>query len=270
MGAADAPLSRRLELIHAGRAVRYAEAQARLVPESGAVSSPIGGGFAVYAGPSSPLNCATAVGLAGALQEPEFEELEAFYASRSEPTRVALSPLADATLHELVRQRRYFFVDFQNVYYRYLQAPLPQQTASANVRIVPCDAKQAELWITTTALGFAGDPAEVDAVRAIVAPTFHSEGAKCYLALIGAAVVGGAAMVFHDDGVELGGASTLPAWRRRGVQSALLDERLRDAIAAGAEIALVVTRPGGPAQRNIERCGFHLAYSVAILEQPSS
>ncbi len=47
----------------------------------------------------------------------------------------------------------------------------------------------------------------------------------------------------------MSGAATLPDFRRRGVQSALVARRLADAAAAGCELATVTTQPGSKSQR---------------------
>jgi len=55
---------------------------------------------------------------------------------------------------------------------------------------------------------------------------------------------------------QLCGAATLPAHRRRGVQSALLASRLHDAARQGCDIAVVTTQPGSKSQQNVQRQGF--------------
>lgn len=65
--------------------------------------------------------------------------------------------------------------------------------------------------------------------------------------------------------VELGGASTRPEFRRRGVQSALIAQRLQAAYAQGCRLAYAKTSPGSDSQRNLQRAGFELAYSKAVM-----
>ena len=67
------------------------------------------------------------------------------------------------------------------------------------------------------------------------------------------------------DGIS----ATAPAHRRRGVQTALLSARLADAAAAGCDIAVATTQPGSKSQQNVQRQGFDLLYTRAILvKQP--
>jgi len=52
------------------------------------------------------------------------------------------------------------------------------------------------------------------------------------------------------------GTATVPEFRGRGVQTALINRRLWEAASAGCEFAVVSTMPGGGSQRNTERRGF--------------
>ena len=73
-------------------------------------------------------------------------------------------------------------------------------------------------------------------------------------------------MRLDEAGVaQLAGAATLPAFRRRGVQRALLAARLAAARRAGCDLAVVTTQPGTQSQVNAERQGFRLLYARAIL-----
>ena len=57
--------------------------------------------------------------------------------------------------------------------------------------------------------------------------------------------------------------STMPEYRGRGIQAALLRARLADARKAGFDLASVAARPGDGSCRNIERARFSLAYTTA-------
>jgi GNAT superfamily N-acetyltransferase len=69
-----------------------------------------------------------------------------------------------------------------------------------------------------------------------------------------------------DGGLaQLCGAATLPAFRRRGIQAALLQRRIHDGAQAGCDLAVVTTQPGSKSQQNVSRQGFALLYARAIL-----
>ena len=95
-------------------------------------------------------------------------------------------------------------------------------------------------------------------------------GATPYLAYRDGIVAGGASMRMSGGVAQLTGAATAPAHRRRGVQTALLAARLGDAVGAGCDIAVVTTQPGSKSQQNVQRRGFHLLYTRAVLMKPPS
>ena len=81
----------------------------------------------------------------------------------------------------------------------------------------------------------------------------------------GGVVAGGASMRISEGVAQLAGAATAPAHRRRGVQTALLSARLADAARAGCDVAVVTTQPGSKSQQNVQRRGFQLLYTRAVL-----
>jgi N-acetylglutamate synthase-like GNAT family acetyltransferase len=93
-------------------------------------------------------------------------------------------------------------------------------------------------------------------------------GATPYLAYRDGIVAGGASMRMSEGVAQLTGAATAPAHRRRGVQTALLSARLADAARAGCDVAVVTTQPGSKSQQNVQRRGFHLLYTRAVLVKP--
>ena len=83
-------------------------------------------------------------------------------------------------------------------------------------------------------------------------------GFRRYCAWIDGQLVGTATLRLDDGLAQLCGAATLPAWRRRGVQTALLQRRLADAADAGSDLALMTTAPGTKSQENGPKQGFSL------------
>jgi len=63
------------------------------------------------------------------------------------------------------------------------------------------------------------------------------------------------------------GASTLPAFRNRGVQTALLKQRLARAAAENCDLAVCIAAPGSSSQRNVVRLGFSVLYTRVKFER---
>jgi ribosomal protein S18 acetylase RimI-like enzyme len=129
----------------------------------------------------------------------------------------------------------------------------------------------AEGFATPDVGGVGGDaiPA-ADEIRRWFALTMRVPGCRGYLARIGDAIVGGASLRLDDGVAQFSGAATLPQFRRRGVQTALLRARLADAALAGCNVAVVVTQPASKSQQNVQREGFALLYARQLLVKAAS
>ncbi len=78
-------------------------------------------------------------------------------------------------------------------------------------------------------------------------------------------LAGGGGLRLAEGVAQFAGAGTAPAYRRRGIQAALLAARLVDAAAAGCDVAVIVTQPASKSQQNAQRRGFDLLYTRAVL-----
>jgi GNAT superfamily N-acetyltransferase len=98
--------------------------------------------------------------------------------------------------------------------------------------------------------GVAGSAAE------LLAAEHRRPEVRGFLAYEDATAVGAAAYTVHGEVAVLGGASTLPAFRGRGVQTGLLTHRLHAAAAEGCDLAVATAAPGSVSESNLERSGF--------------
>ncbi len=269
--ALDVALSRRIELSEARAATHAAEALRRVRPGASAVL-PVAGGFAVYCGANSPVTQAVGLGLDGPVSDEEFARLEEFYRSRGEPIRVETSPLAQASLFTHFGERGYRATEFTNVMACLLRPDScpPNRYSSGNVRIARADPVHAELWALTVAQGFADTHPVTPELLEVMKLFALAPETEFYLAYLDGKVAGGATLALRDGIAGLFGASTLPAFRRRGVQTALLAARLRRAAEAGCEIAVSLAEPGSASQRNIVRQGLQVLYTRIKFEKDYS
>ena len=95
-------------------------------------------------------------------------------------------------------------------------------------------------------------------------------GVTALLALIDGEPVGAASVMTLSSTALLGGAATLPAFRRRGVQRALIAARLAVAAHAGCDLAVITADPGSSSGRNAERSGFQLVCNHVGMRAPAS
>jgi len=274
---ASVELARRIDAAEAHMLAAMVElARGRGTPDVEATA--LGGGIASYVRPGAPMNKVIGLGFDGPIDAAALAGVERRWRTRKEPLQVELSTLARCETAEQFTARGYQLRAFENV----LGAD-PAAAASGPPPPHPverADDRDIEAWIACIADGFlqpdgsgAGTTdsfARADMIAAMQ-ETMAVPGMRRYAVRIGGVLAGGASMRIDPQGVaQLCGAATLPAFRRRGVQTALLQARLREASAAGCDIAVITTQPGSKSQQNAQGRGFVLLYARAILVKPTS
>jgi len=257
----DLEFARRLELAEAFAARACAEAAGRVHPNLAVAIEEIAGGVAVFTGIGSPITQAVGVGLNGPVSDAELDRLETFYASRGAPVALELCPLVDLSLYETLAKRGYQLREVSNVLFREVMAGESFTSPGGEAAVRPASPDEESLWALTVAQGFAEHIPVTQSILDVMVGFFHRADACCFLAFVGKEVAGGAVVSAHDGVGGLFGASTLPAFRRRGVQTALLAARLAWACDHRCNIAVSIAQPGSASQRNIERFGFRVAYT---------
>jgi hypothetical protein len=81
--------------------------------------------------------------------------------------------------------------------------------------------------------------------------------------------VGAASVMVLGVTALLGGAATLPTFRRRGVQRTSIEARLAVAAHTACTLAVVTADPGSSSGRNAERTGFQLIGNHVSLRTPA-
>ena len=263
----DLELARRIELTEARAGAAAAEGLARLRPESGAAVERIAGGYALYAGAGSPVTQAVGLGLAGAVSKEEFARLETFYRDRNEPVRAEVCPLADASLFEHFGAAGYRVTEFSNVMACRLPNGGEKLRREDSIEVTRIAAEQIDLWNLTVAQGFSSGAAVSEEMLEVMKGFALAEGVECYLASVEGAAAGGGTLSVRDGVAGLFGASTLPAYRKRGIQRALLQARLARGAELGCELAACLAQPGSSSQRNMVRHGFQVLYTRVKFEK---
>lgn len=265
-------------------AARIERAEARLSADIGAAArarggSPpafvedIGGGVAVFAGHGSPVNKLIGAGFSGPPDECRLGRIEARFAACGTHLQAEVATIADPAWHAALGRRGYLLAGFENV----LGMALPVQhepMPGAGITVVECGTDGRASWLDTVVTGFAcadhvpaqaaGQEYPREAIERVFEDFAAAPGFRRYLAYVGDEVAGGASLREFEGVAQLCGAATLPVFRRRGVQSALLAARLHDAARRGCDLAVVTTAPGSTSMQNAQRRGFALLYARAL------
>lgn len=262
----DLELARRIELAEAEAAVAGAEAIMDAEHGANAAVERIAGGYAVYCGANSPVTQAVALGLHGPVARAEFDRLEEFYFTRSEPARLETCPMADASLLEIYGERGYRVTEFSNVMAR----PVGMDSAGMppeDVKIRRVTREEVDAWTLTVAQSFAEHFRVTHQLLSVMKMFALGRDMECYLARIDGRLAGGAALSLRGKTAGFFGAGTLPDFRKRGVQTALLHTRMKRAAEVGCDLAVSLAMPGSQSQRNITRQGFQTLYTRVKFER---
>jgi GNAT superfamily N-acetyltransferase len=260
-------------------AARIEQAEVRLIAKAAEASpagfvKPIAGGLASLARPGSPFNKVAGLGFGGVPSAAALVEIEDAFAARGAPVQIELAHLGDPAIGVLLSERGYALTSFENVLGRAIgdAPPIPP-----GIEVRPSGEEELGAWLGVVADGFAhpdgqGVPSHEDFPLDVLERAerdFAAAGVIRYVALLDGVIAGGASFHIADGVAQLAGAATDPAQRRRGVHTALLAARLADAAAEGCDVAVVTTQPGSQSQQNVQRHGFDLLYTRAILVKPA-
>ena len=247
--------------------------------ETRSLVTPLAGGLVVYAAPGSPMNKGIGIAITESLEEAPLAAVEEEWRDRNEPIRIELSSLARPEAAALLTNRGYRLTGFENQLgcalqdWSVLGSGLRAQGSGAPIVVETLAAADEKLWRDVVVDGFAHPDASPTAhevfPREVLDDIFvtlgRTSGFRRYVARIDGHAAGAASLRIDGDIAQLAGAATLPAFRRRGVQTALLRTRLEDARDAGCALAVVTTQPGSTSQANSQQRGFALLYTRAVL-----
>jgi hypothetical protein len=258
---ADAALDKRLlalsRFMYEDMAVAVRQAQ----PTVGEPFLDLGTTYALFAGEGSPLTQAT-----GAFEPDHLEEIQRFYAGRVTSWEAVLTPFAGKQALQRALDLGAKVQGWEHTLYRTLDN-LPEQDAPDDVEIIEVHEAQMAGWSSVSTKGFFGDQ-ETDFSRTLSRIMELTPNVRRYLALWQGKPAAAATSIVRSGVAFLGGAATMPEFRKLGLQRALLVRRLHDA-AESADLATVGTGPGTGSQRNVERVGFRIAYTQLSLRVPT-
>jgi len=276
---ADTDLAMRIEAAVVEDFVAFGEQGATMFPEDDPCLLDVAGGVALFLAAGSPMNQATGLGFAGPVSPADIADLEEFFSARSTEASLMLAPLAHPTLVDAVAERGFRPTGFENVLGLELDDSVAARLigearaeTAESTGIVIREARTEDeraLWARANIEGFVAPldptPAHLHLAQLMAAQTDMT----LLLALVDGQLAGSSALRIRDTDAWLLADSTLPDYRRRGVQQALQRHRLGLGLEAGCEVAFTEARPGSSSQRNMERLGFRVLYTRVDVVAPA-
>ena len=245
-------------------------------PQAQAWFEPVAGGCAGYAGPNVPVNKVAGLGFGGVPDADRLAAIEARYHQESAPVMIELATHADPAIYAFLAERGYRLTGFEDVVGIELPAAEGFRAADVQLEVVAGDDARSA-WLECLIDGFAAPDTQGvassedfprDLLRDVMRDLSSVEHFTAWFARVDGELAGGGSLRANGSIAHLCGAATLPSFRRRGVQTTLVTERLQVAARAGSKLAITVTQPGSKSQQNMRRQGFELLYSRALLLLP--
>jgi GNAT superfamily N-acetyltransferase len=233
---------------------------AGLFPDSGAEWIDCVGAYAVFDGIDSLVTQTFGLGIFEELSAASLDVIERFFLDRGAQVVHEVSPLAGVAALDLLCAREYRPIEISNVMYR----PVEKTTAEdhGNIRVRVTGPEEAQLWTHISARGWTHEhPEFLESLLQTGAISSAREDSPCFLAELDGEPGAAGALCIHNGVALFAGAATVPELRRRGLQGALLEERMRYAFDHGCDLAMMVAEAGSDSQRNAERKGFRIAYT---------
>ncbi|MCL9682531.1 GNAT family N-acetyltransferase [Legionella maioricensis] len=187
----------------------------------------------------------------------EIETIEQFYKSLGHSRiDIELCPFAGNDLAVFLNQRGYGVTELSNVSALDLKNYKIMGNFEEDFLIREVQQHELGEWAKRVASGFGYPEAQEQ-----FSHYARAKGIKAFAAFDQDKIVAGATIAMHGDVCDLGVTSTMPAYRGRGLQKKLLFTRLNFAKQHDLALATVTTEPGTISDLNIQKAGFHCAYT---------
>lgn len=258
----DAGLVRRIEASAAFSAQRSAAAIARFAPGSSARSEPFDGGALVSWGAGRYVNRGIGLGLGSASAPDMLDALERFSSACGVAPALEVGPWVPRSFVDELAARGYTVQWFRQVLARVGDATA---TDPPTVTFAEVDDDRGAEWA-----GILGEATEPGSPARMVSDELcgasRSIGERVdLLALVDERAVGCGMYEVAGDVGWIGAAATLAAFRNRGVQRALIDERVHRLHGLGIDLVAATALADGASARNLVAAGFEVLYTQVVM-----
>lgn len=205
----------------------------------------------------------------GDAEAASLEEIVQYYRKRSMGCRLDINPYdAGPALFDLLASSGLHPFRFHNHLYG-----LPPDLASPEESVGPISAheirsEELSVWAEVWLRGYAevlGVPAAMAEQIAVATQRLYGQpGWGLYLVFAEGQPAAAGALYVQDGVASLVIGGTLPEFRRRGCQMALLHARMADAAKQGCDLIVAQAGLDTTSQHNMERAGMRIAYTRAF------
>lgn len=257
----DRALAQKLERAEGTANAAFVMGRAALQPDSGAAWIEVGGTYAMFDGVESPVTQTFGLGLFDPVTVADLARIEQFFAERGAPTHHEVCPIAGNSLLPLLVDRGYSPIEMSTVLYLPPTAGREVAPVNPELQVRIAGSEELDQWAQTSADGWSQDTEFAHMILDLARIVAARKGSYPFVAELDGRMIATGSLNIEGPVALLAGASTVPEFRNRGAQGALLEARLQFAAKQGCELAMMAAEPGSRSQRNAERQGFRIAYT---------
>lgn len=245
--------------VWAADAAAFAEVLAEQDPSWGAETFPSADGHVALCGSGMYVNAAIGVGLERPLSRSEWTKLEERSAAVGVEPSVEVSPATLEGVRDQLAMRGYQHSGTRLALSRAVGTADAVHSSDPAFVIEPANGALLPMWQAVSLEGWGHvtpDAVASSNAFARAAAVVDEDRTLLVSDVDGSRPIGCASLTVRDAVATLGGMSTVPSERGRGVQSALIAHRLRLAFELGCDIVTSTVVPGGTSERNLLRQRF--------------
>lgn len=244
-------------------AAAYLEAMQKFFPNESFEKFEFLGGKSAYLGNSPFTNTHGFGTLPNQHDESLLAEIESFFKKKNCSSILSVASVAPQEVLRLLYNREYRITAFRNmyVYSGYGNPKSEKEDTSIEIQEASSPSRK-KVWLKVVADSFAGK--ELEQPDPISLGQSVKRGNRFFVAYLNGVPAGASALYVDRRFARLGGMGTLAQFRGHGIQQAMIRHRMNLAFNLGCDLIISDTQPGNRSQRNLERCGFKLAYVRGI------
>ncbi|WP_036746745.1 GNAT family N-acetyltransferase [Paenibacillus sp. UNC451MF] len=192
------------------------------------------------------------------------ESIIAFYRERDRKPQIDIDPAgSSAKLLRTMAKSGLIQEGFHSFLYGLPLAELPTAPAYIDIHEIT-DAQEFDLYAEVHCIASGMSIAHKHHFLNNNRGLLHRQGWKLFLAYVDQTPAAVAAMHFSRGIASCALAATLPSYRNRGLQTALLHRRMHEAFKADCELVSAQASFASTSQHNMERVGMRLAWTRAV------
>jgi len=243
--------------------------QQKMTPEMNADALKVTGGWATFDGIGAFNTQIVGWGSSADVSDSEIEKVLEFYEGKPGNVKIELSMLSDSTLVSRLEDRGYRVRGWVVTAGKELREQVNPKESEDPFEFRLIEEKEENVWAETMIRGFENNEyGEIDKdVLKLSRVTSRCESHLPFIALENGRPVGAALLSVEGDLAYLVGASTIPSYRRRGIQTGLQKARIALAIQMGAKTLLFNGFPGTESLHNAYRQGMTSLYTSVLLSR---